>query len=229
MTRIALIHALEESVVPARAALARNWPDAFAFDLLDTSLAIDLAHAGGKLDGPMMERFSSLAFYAAAHEGRGGHLRGILFTCSAFGPAIDRVKSQVPVPVLRPNESAFREALARGNKIALIVTFAASGKSLETELHQMAEAAGHSVSVETLFVDHALAALKQGDGEQHDRLIAGAARRLGPHDALILGQFSLARAAGAVRAQGWGDRVITTPDAAIKELRQLVEAGELKR
>ena len=44
--RIALIHALEESVAPIRAAFREAWPEAFAFDLLDTSLAIDRAHAG---------------------------------------------------------------------------------------------------------------------------------------------------------------------------------------
>lgn len=226
MTRIAIIHALEESVIPARAALARNWPDAFAFDLLDTALAIDLADAGGKLDGGMMERFSTLARYAAASEGRGGRVCGMLFTCSAFGPAIERVKAEIRVPVLRPNESAFREALRRGNRIALVVTFAPSGKSLETELRQMAEAAGQRVSIETLFVEHALEALKEGDAQGHDRLVAAAASKLGPQDAVILGQFSLARAADPVRAMGWGDRVITTPDAAIKELHQLVEARD---
>jgi Asp/Glu/hydantoin racemase len=229
MTRIAFIHALEESVLPARAALARNWPDAFGFDLLDSSLAVDLAHAGGKLDGVMMNRFSTLARYAAANEGRDGRLCGILFTCSAFGPAIDRVKTEVDLPVLRPNESAFREALTRGNKIALVVTFAPSAKSLETELHQMAEAADQRISIETLFVDHALVALKQGDAEKHDRLVVAATSNLGRHDAVVLGQFSLARTVHAMRTQGWGDRVITTPDAAVRELRQMVGVREWRR
>jgi Asp/Glu/hydantoin racemase len=229
MTRIAFIHALEESVLPARAALARNWPDAFAFDLLDTSLAIDLAYAGGRLDGKMMDRFSSLARYAAANEGRGGELRGILFTCSAFGPAIDRVKTEISIPVLRPNESAFRQALKLGNKLGLIVTFAPSAKPLENELQDMAEAARQSLSIKTLIVADALVALKAGNGEEHDRLVAAAARKLGQHDAVILGQFSLARAASAVASQGFGDRVITTPDAALKELRQFIEANSRER
>lgn len=229
MTRLAFIHALEESVLPARAALARNWPEAFAFDLLDSSLAIDLEEGRGQLDGAMMDRFSALARYATAIEGRGGKLRGILFTCSAFGPAIDRVKAEVNVPILRPNESAFRAALKRGNKIALIVTFAPSAKSLETELRQMAEIARQPTSVDTLFVEHALAALKDGDAERHDHLVAAAAGSLKQHDAVILGQFSLARAANALAAQGLGDRVITTPDAALKELRQLIELNSREK
>ena len=112
IARIALIHALEESVGPAREAFARHWPEAFAFDLLDTSLAIDRAEAG-RLNDDMMARFLSLANYAAAHAGKGGRTAGILFTCSAFGPAIDAVKARAGIPVLRPNEAAFSRLCAR--------------------------------------------------------------------------------------------------------------------
>jgi hypothetical protein len=39
--RIARVHALAESVAPAREAFRRRWPEAICFDLLDTSLAVD--------------------------------------------------------------------------------------------------------------------------------------------------------------------------------------------
>ncbi len=45
--RIALIHALAESVAPSHAAFARIWPEAYAYDLLDTSLAVDREAAAG--------------------------------------------------------------------------------------------------------------------------------------------------------------------------------------
>jgi hypothetical protein len=93
-TRIALIHALDESLLPARAAFAADWPQATCFDLLDTSLAVDLADAG-RLDESLMERFQVLAGYAAGYEGRAGRTQAILFTCSAFGPAIDAVKARL--------------------------------------------------------------------------------------------------------------------------------------
>ncbi len=223
MSRIAFIHALEESVIPARAALAHHWPEAFAFDLLDTSLAIDLAQSGGKLHSAMMDRFSTLAGYAGEIDGQGGKTRGILFTCSAFGPAIDRVKTEVGIPVLKPNESAFRQALMCGNKIGLVVSFAPSAQPLEKELREMAESKGQRLYIKTLIVEGALQALKDGDGGTHDHLVAAASKALAQCDAVILGQFSLARAASAVSAQGFEQRVITTPDAALKELRQLLE------
>ncbi|MFA6968136.1 aspartate/glutamate racemase family protein [Bosea sp. (in: a-proteobacteria)] len=219
--RIALIHALEESVLPARAAFAAHWPQANAFDLLDTSLAIDLA-ARGSLDQAMTERFLTLGRYAAATEGTAGPAQAILFTCSAFGPAIDAVKRALPIPVLRPNESAFAEALALGGRIGLIVTFAPSLPSLTQEL---AEMAGKPVDVEGVVVEGALAALKAGDGETHDRLVAEAAARLTGIDTLILGQFSLARAKPAIEA-ATGLRVVTTPEAAIRGLKRALQTGK---
>lgn len=213
--RIALIHALEESVLPARSAFASHWPDAKAFDLLDTSLATDLA-ARGSLDQAMTERFLTLGRYAAATEGTAGPAKAILFTCSAFGPAIDAVKRALPIPVLRPNESAFAEALALGGRIGLIVTFAPSLPALTQELSEMA---GKAVDVTGVVVEGALAALKAGDGATHDRLAAEAAARLEGIDTLILGQFSLARARPAIEA-ATGLRVLTTPEAAIRGLKR---------
>jgi hypothetical protein len=166
--RIALIHALEESVAPIRASFRDHWPEAFTFDLLDTSLAIDRAHAG-VLDGSMMRRFTTLADYAAGTEGLGGQTRGILCTCSAFGPAIDAVKARMRIPVLRPNESAFEQALAIGNEIGLIVSFLPSEASLRIELEQMARAANRSVRVRTVLAEGALDALKANEGHATTR------------------------------------------------------------
>lgn len=215
--RIALIHALEESVLPARTAFAAHWPEAKAFDLLDTSLATDLA-ARGRLDEAMTARFLTLGRYAAATEATSGPARAILFTCSAFGPAIDAVKRALPIPVLRPNESAFSEALALGGRIGLMVTFAPSLPSLTQEIREMA---GGPVEVTGVMVEGALAALKAGDGATHDRLATEAAARLSGIDTLILGQFSLARARPAIEA-ATGLRVVTTPEAAIRGLKRAI-------
>lgn len=220
--RIALIHALEESVAPARAAFAQLWPEAFCFDLLDTSLSVDRAEAG-RLDETMMSRFLDLARYASCHGGKGGRTAGILFTCSAFGPAIDAVKSQVGIPVLRPNEAAFAAALRGGSRFLVLVSFEASRASLEVELRAMAEAIGKPVEIKTVLVEGALAALQSGDGARHDELLAdAAAHHLGPSDTIILGQFSLARALSTIENRLPGVAVLATPHSAVNEMRKLV-------
>ncbi|MFW2545606.1 hypothetical protein ACN2XU_23530 [Primorskyibacter sp. 2E107] len=103
--RIGLIHALEESVLPIRDAFARLWPEAAPADLLDASLSADLARAGS-LDQAMTDRFLTLGRYAAAGSGV-QDTRANFFTCSACGPAFEAVKTDLAIPVLRPNVAAF--------------------------------------------------------------------------------------------------------------------------
>lgn len=209
MARIALIHALAQSPPPAHAAFARGWPEARIFDLMDTSLSADLA-ATGRIDAAMIERFIALARYAA----RTG-ADGILFTCSAFGAAIDACKRDLAIPVLKPNEAALEQAAAIGPRIALIASFPDTLPSMATELRAIAPAA----AIVECVVPGALTALAAGDGATHDRLVADAVAALPPVDAVLLTQFSLARAAPAIT----GRRVLTTPDGAVAKLRRLVE------
>lgn len=217
--RIALIHALEESVLPIRDAFARLWPEARTADLLDASLSADLA-AAGALDDAMVQRFLTLGRYAAG--GTGSHdTRAILFTCSAFGPAIEAVKADLPIPVMRPNEAAFTEALEMGERIALVVTFAPSLPALTRELQEMAQARGRDVQITPVLAEGALAALKAGDGAGHDEAVRRACAGLGPLDAIVLGQFSLARAARVLQPQA-ACPVVTTPDSAVRALRRMV-------
>lgn len=221
--RIALVHALEESVLPARAAFRELWPEATLFDLLDTSLSADLA-ARGSLDQTIVERFMTLGRYAAGTQGIGGTTRAMLFTCSAFGPAIDAVKRDLRLPVLRPNEAAFSEALAAHRRIGLLVTFAPSLPALTQELRAEAAERNLDIAVTGAVVEGALAALKADDGALHDELAAQAAKRLKDVDVIVLGQFSLARARSAVAA-ATGLPVITTPHSAVRALRRAIEGS----
>ncbi|MDB6169385.1 MAG: hypothetical protein JWM88_2249 [Verrucomicrobia bacterium] len=221
--RIGLIHALAQSQPPVLAAFAALWPEAETFNLLDDSLAPDLA-ATGSLDQAMMDRFLALATYAAQAGPRESATRGILFTCSAFGPAIERVQRVLGLPVLKPNEAAFEQALESGKKIGLVATFPSALTPMLAEFRAMAQASGRDATIEAKVADGALAALCEGALEKHDALIADAAQALGPMDVLVLGQFSMARAAGLVSART-GTRVLTTPEAAVAKMRRLVGSG----
>ena len=219
--RIALIHALEDAVLPIRAAFARHWPEVVRMDLLDTSLSTDLAAGGGQLDEPMIQRFRNLGDYAAGVDGQGGRASAILFTCSAFGPAIDVVKADQQIPVLKPNEAAFTEGLRLGNRLALVVTFAPSQAALSSELEAMASAKNQEIDVTAILVEGALPALQRGDGAAHDQAVLSACADLAGYDAVILGQFSLARAAAPL-SRVMSCPIITTPDSAVHGLRNLL-------
>ena len=220
--RIALIHALQESVAPARSAFQRDWPNATVFDLLDTSLARDLA-ARGTLDDELTNRFIQLSDYAASSSGEGGDTSAILFTCSAFGTAIEAVKQRLPIPVLTPNEAAFEDAVRGHETIGLVVSFEPSKQSLCRELADCAAKNKRQVSVVSAVAEGALEALKFGDTAGHDKLVLRAAQKLGSVDALLLGQFSLARSA-SVLAERCSAPVLTTPGRAVHRLKRLLGA-----
>ena len=205
--RIALIHALRHSPPAIGEAFARLWPTPILMNLLDDSLSADLARDGALTPG-MTTRFLTLAEYAVSTGAD-----AILFTCSAFGPCIDAVVAAHPtIPVLKPNEAMIEEAKAAGTRIGLLATFAGTLASMPAEFPA-------HMSITTKLAEGALAALDAGDTAEHDRLAAQAARDLTDCDAIALGQFSLARAAGAV-ATATGKRVLTTPDSAVLMLKR---------
>jgi Asp/Glu/hydantoin racemase len=211
--RIALIHATPVAIDPIVAAFKRLWPEARPTNLLEDSLAVDLA-ADGLLTDTMTERFVALARYA-----RGCGADAILFTCSAFGPAIEAARAALDVPVLKPNEAMLDEALAGGTRIGLIATFAPSIPSLKAELEELAAQKGVKLSIRTSAVPSALAALHDGQPAEHDRLIAAAAAEMGDCEALILGQFSMASAAEAIPSKA-GRKVLTSPASAVLRLKR---------
>jgi len=217
--RIALIHATPLAIEPVVAAFRRLWPEAEAYSLLEDSLAPDLARAG-RLDASMVERFRRLAAYATDCGAD-----AILFTCSAFGPAIERAaEDQAPRPVLKPNEAMFAEALKLGNRIGMVATFAPSVPSMQAEFAAMAAAAGSRATLETVCTPEAMPALRDGDAATHDRLVVEAAAGLANCDAVLLAQFSMARARAAVAAT-LGKPVLTSPDSAVMLLRSRLVAG----
>jgi DNA-binding transcriptional LysR family regulator len=213
--RITLIHAMSPSIPPIVQAFDRLWPDATLMNLLDDSLAPDLAREG-MLTPAMTDRFLALARYAVSTGSE-----GVLFTCSAFGPCIEACARAFPaIPVLKPNEAMVEEAVAligpRG-RVGLMATFAPTLASMPPEFAAIAP----DVTLMPCLADGALAALNAGDGDGHDAAAVRASMSLADCDVIALAQFSLARAATAVAA-ATGKTVLTTPDSAVRKLQRLL-------
>ena len=214
--RIALIHATALAIEPIVSAFARHWPQARRMNLLDDSLSVDRAEAG-RLKPEMVQRFVDLAGYAK----RSG-CNGILFTCSAFGPAIEAAREAVGLPTLKPNEAMFEDALrgrASGVRVGLIATFEASIASMSDELLDLARRRGIGVGIRPVFVPQAMQDLAEGRAEAHHQKIADAAVKLRDCDVVMLAQFSMAAAQALVQAQ-LPCPVLSSPDCAVLALRQ---------
>jgi Asp/Glu/hydantoin racemase len=120
------------------------------------------------------------------------------------------------MPVLKPNEAMIEEAVTKGRRIGLLVTFPGTIPSMTPEFPA-------GITVVPKVAEGGLAALDAGDTATHDRLAMEAARDLRDCDAVALGQFSLARAQAMVE-QATGKPVLTTPDSAVLKLKRLLGA-----
>jgi hypothetical protein len=187
-------------------------------NILDDSLSVD-REGEGRLTSAMRARIETLARYSAENGAE-----GIIFTCSAFGEAIEEVASRLRCPVLKPNEAMFDRALETGQRIGMLATFAPSVASMEREFHDAAQRNHRTATIESHLVPGAMAALKGGDGATHDRLVAEAAPRLLHCDVVLLAHFSTARAEPAVH-QAIDRPILTSPGSAVEKLRSILGAS----
>lgn len=215
--RIVLLHATPVAMEPIRNAFASRWPTAETVNLLDDSLSVDRAREAD-LSEAMIDRFVEFGRYAH----RTG-ADGILITCSAFGPAIDRLIAELPIPVLKPNEAMFRAAIGQGSKIGMLATFAPAVVTMTEEFDDFVREGSAGASLTTIVVERAIDLLRQGDAASHNELVAARAPEFKNSDAIMLAHFSTSRAAEAVR-KVVDVPVLTAPDAAVDLMKQLIAA-----
>jgi hypothetical protein len=221
--RIALIHATPLAINPVNSSFQKLWPEAKLQNILDDSLSRDLA-ALGHLTADMVERFIDLAQYAK----RVG-CQGILFTCSAFGEAIEAAAAATGIPTLKPNEAMFEEALQVALKakpyaadplnIGLVATFAASIDSMREEFMAMTANMNRVVNLHGVHVPLAMEALAKGQSQEHDQRIAVGIENMPTCDVVMLAQFSMAAAQTLAQTKTTAP-VLTSPDCAVIALQQ---------
>lgn len=228
--RVVCIHAMQASLIPTARAFSKGFPEAIVTNLVDDSLSVDVAVSG--CDSRMEARFSALGAYARDH----ASADAILFTCSAFGAAIERVQAESAIPVLKPNGALQREVVSRGGTVGVLSMFRPTLPSILRELDEMAAARGVTVDAVPCFVEGALEALHAGEEARCAQLIAEAAAHLVSDQpqmsTIALAMFSMAfarpevEAATACAAPDREDmRVYTSPDTAVAELRSKLEAS----
>ena len=214
--RIALIHATRVAIDPIENAAQKLWPEAETISILDEGLSVDRSKSS-ELTGDLLRRIVDLSRYAEAAQAD-----GVLFTCSAFGAAIERANFEACIPIMKPNEAMFDQAFSYGDRIAMIYTFKPAAGGMEEEFRETAAERGRSATVTSYFCDNALAAKQSGNDALHNELIAETAASIKDADVILLAQFSMAGAAEEVR-KCTTLPVLTSPEAALKEIRYRVE------
>ncbi|MEJ6393229.1 aspartate/glutamate racemase family protein [Gymnodinialimonas sp. 2305UL16-5] len=222
MPRIALIHATRVAIAPIEAAAKAHWPEAETISIMEEGLSVD-RQKSGDLSLELWDRIIGLARYA---ESAGSD--AILFTCSAFGQAIDDAAEDSLIPIMKPNQAMFNAAFGYGDRIAMIYTFPPAAAGMEDEFKTAAASKGSKAVLTSYFCAGALDAKRAGDVVTHDRLIAETAEQIPEADVIMLAQFSMASAADAVLRR-ITTPVLTSPEAAITEIRRRVETMQRRQ
>ena len=214
--RIVLLHATPVAIDPVKTAFSELWPQPELVNLLDDSLSPDRAKTED-LTAALTDRFVNFGRYAFSTGAD-----GVLVTCSAFGPAIEQMQRELPIPVLKPNEAMFHAAVSQGKNIAMVATFRPAVVTMEAEFEEYVDQTGADAKLTTIVVEPAMTALRAGDAETHNRLITERAGDLSDFDTVMLAQFSTSRAQPALSSR-LNVPVLSAPAAAVTRLKALIE------
>ena len=83
---------------------------------------------------------------------------------------------------------------------------------------------GLDIKIKGHLIDDALKLLKQEEVQAHNEKIIDAVKEIPVEETVILGQFSMARAADEIKINMPDHLVLNTPDAAVIELKELLLA-----
>ncbi len=216
MTHIGVAHVTRLAKEPICSAFNEFWPEAAISDFEDYDLPPARAAAGCET-AEIKKRIANLAAQAVD-----AGVDGLLFTCAAFGESIDLVAERLPIPVLKPNEAMFREALMIGGRVGLVATFAPSIQIISDEYAALARDVGKNPELKTVCAENAMSAALSGNSWKHDTLIAEAAKSLGECDVIMMAQLTMISARSIVR-ELTGIEPLTSPASAVKMLRFMID------
>jgi Asp/Glu/hydantoin racemase len=210
------VHAYRLSVAPCEEAFARLWPEAEAGSILDATLYAD-AGADGTLPPNIVPRLNSLFRHCVL-----SGAKGIVFTGSTFGPAVDLAKDGIDVPLLKADEAMSEMAVQKGRRILMLATAKRALPVIRSNIENAAAQAGVTPALGEVWVEGAQAANNAGLTAEHDRLVAAAvAAHAAGWDTIVLGQMSMAPSRALLPAD-LAACVLTSPDACALRMQTLL-------
>ncbi len=204
-------------LVPTFTALARQELEGFKwFHMVDESL-LENTIAAGHLTSTTIRRLANLI--GSAHEGGAD---AVMVTCSSIGPGIPIARGMYDFPILRVDEAMAAEAVGIARRIGVAATLQSTLEPTTGLLKQTAEEQHREIDVTECLCSGAFEKVAAGDTEGHDRIVSQALTLLaGQVDAIVLAQASMARIVHQLPAEILKIPVLSSPELAVQQARQL--------
>jgi Asp/Glu/hydantoin racemase len=217
LTTLALLHTVG-GLIPTFSALCQEvMPEVEAFNMVDESLLRNTIQAGQLT--PLTTR-RVLEHIASAEEAGAD---AVLVTCSSIGAAAELARNVVSIPVVRVDEAMADQAVATGSRVGVIATLSTTLEPTAALVRDRAMLAGREVDIHTHLCDGAFQALKRGDTETHDRIVADGLRAIARKvDVVVLAQASMARVADALPPEERPIPILTSPRSGVERMRDVL-------
>jgi Asp/Glu/hydantoin racemase len=158
----------------------------------------------------------------SAHEGGAD---AVMVTCSSIGPAIPVARNVYDFPILRVDEAMAAEAVRTGERIGVAATLNTTLEPTVALLKEKAAEQRRNIQVVERLCEGAFEKVLSGDTDGHDRIVSQALLELAERvDAIVLAQASMARVSNALPEGAVRVPVLSSPELAVKQARDLVRA-----
>ncbi len=215
--KAAFFHTTVATVIPMKKAFEKRYPDAELISMLDDSV---LPEVLANQNMPTKEIIRRLIQYGRIAEEQGASV--FVCMCTTLGLAIRKAQEALSIPVISIDGPMLREAVKKGKRIALLITFAPTSKVSKATAQAYAADAGTEVTVDVVLAEGAREALNCGDKDEHDRLIEEKAKEIaGDYDVIVFAQVSMTDAAH--RCEAAGMNVLYAMDSGVEQIETYFE------
>jgi len=215
--KIGIIHATCNAVPPLNAAFKEIAPDVTVLNFVDEHLQYYANQIKG-IDDKVHRDFVNMAI--TAEEAK---VDAIIVACTVLTPIVDVVKPFITVPIIAVDYPMLNTAVNNFRKIGVVATNAPSGPATKAQLEHIAKELGKKIIVDTEINTQAMAELKAGNVEEHNRLNALAAEELKKRGCEVIILAQITQASAEEETKQLGLPVLTSPKEAVKAVMQLIE------
>ena len=141
----------------------------------------------------------------------------VVVTCSSLTPYVLALGEKISKPIVTIDKKMCRKAAEKGTRILVLATASTTvGPTVDRINGELGEMGKKAEVISSLRAD-AMAALKKGDTETHDKILAEEALKYPQCDLIVLAQASMASAKKLVERET-GRVALTSPESCISEV-----------
>jgi len=212
--RVAMIHAIADSIPPVRLAFSEEFPEAEVINVLDEGLLFDF---DGQITPKLRRRMSNLIGYCQDNKAD-----AIGLACSVYAPVVDSAKYLVDVPLVSSYGPVMADAVAAGPRIGLIASVPATIRDAEHYLRLAAEEAGKEVEPHLCLAEDLINVMRiEGQSGLERRLEEEVLTLALDADVVLLSQFSFAAALAHLKTVS-PVPVLSAPHSSARAIKRLL-------